>query len=163
MMIKLDLSKAYDHLNWKYLKGILKSFGLCDRWIEWISSMISSTNFSILVNGTPSQYFKASRGLRQGDPLSPFLLIIAVECLGRYIKKEFKEKNLKGIQIWGNNLPITHSQFVDDIMLFCNVSLREARRIKAILDLFMTASGTQINNDKSCTYFLTLLEISKTS
>lgn len=115
--------------------------------------MISSTKFSILVNGTPAQPFNASIGIRQGDPLSPFLFIIVVEGLGRYIKKEIREKKIKGIKIWGTNISITHQQFVDDIMLFYNVSLKEPRIIKSILDLFMTASGTQINNDKSCTYF----------
>lgn len=152
-MIKLDLSKSYDRLNWNYLKEILRAYGFCNRWIEWITSAISSTNFSILVNETPSQPFKSTRGLRQGDPLSPFLFIIVVEGLGRYIKKEVREKKLKGIQLWGNNLPITHQKFLDDIILFGKASLREARRIKAILDLFMSASGTQINNGKSCTYF----------
>ena len=63
IMIELDLSKAYDHLNWKYLKEVLRAFGFCNRWIEWISTIISSTNFSILVNGTPSQHFKVTTGL----------------------------------------------------------------------------------------------------
>lgn len=120
-------------------------------WVDLNHDLL--TNFSILVNGNPSQPFKATRGLCQGYPLSPFLFIIAIEGLGRYIKKEVRENNLNGIKIWGNNLPITHQQFVDDIMLFCKLSLRQARRVKAILDLYMTASGTQINNDKSCTYF----------
>lgn len=133
MMIKLDLSKSYDHLNWNYLK-FLRAFGFCNRWIECVYTMISSTNFSILVNGTPSHPFKVSIGLRQRDPLSPFLFIIALEGLGRQIRKEVRERNLKGIQICGNNLPITHHQFVDEIMLFFNVSLKEARRIKEILE-----------------------------
>jgi len=97
--------------------------------------------------------FNATKGLRQGDPLSHFLFIIAAEGLGRYIKKYLRERKIKGLRIWGNNLPITHQQFVDDIMLFCAVSLREVKRIKKILDLFMEASCTQINKDKSCTFF----------
>lgn len=87
MMIKFHLSKAYDHLNSRYLKAVLRAYGFCNIWIQWISKMISSTNFSILVNGTPSQPFKATKDLHQGDPLSPFLFIIAVEGQGRYIKK----------------------------------------------------------------------------
>lgn len=88
MMIKLDLSKAYDRLNWKYLEAILESFGFCKRWINWIHSLISTPNFSILVNGSPSKPFNVSRGIRQGDPLSPFLFILEAEGLGRCIKKE---------------------------------------------------------------------------
>lgn len=152
-MIKLDLSKAYDRLNWEYRKSVLAAFGFCNRWIAWVSDMFSTPNFYILLNGTPTTTFNASRGLRQGDPLSPFLFIIVVEGLGRYIEKELQERKIKGLQIWGNDLPITHQQFVDDIMLFCTVSLREVKRMKTILDLFMEALGNQINKEKSYTYF----------
>lgn len=118
MMIKLDLSKAYDRINWQYLEEILGSFGFGNRWIKWVHSLISTPNFSILVNGTPSKTFKSSRGIRQGDPLSPFLFILAAEGLGRYLKKERAANKIKGLRLWGNELPITHQQFVDDIMLF---------------------------------------------
>eukprot|EP00253_Pinus_taeda_P030024 PITA_30024 len=152
-MIKLDLSKAYDRLNWEYLKKVMEAFGFCKRWIDWTSAMISTPTFSILLNGTSTSTFNASRGLRQGDPLSPFLFIIAAEGLGRYIEKEVQEDKIKGIRAWGNELPITHQQFMDDIMLFYNVSRREVKIMKNILDLFMEALGTQINNEKSCAYF----------
>lgn len=148
-MIKLYLSKPYDRLKWDYLGTILMAFGFCNRWVKWVYDMISTPNFSILLNGTPTSTFNATRGLRQGDPLSPFLFIIAAEGLGRYLKKELRERKIKALRLWGSNLPITHQQFVDDIMLFCVVSLRELKRVKCILDLFMEASGTKINKDKS--------------
>ena len=108
MLIKLDLSKAYDRLNWRYLEAILQAFGFCDRWVRWVLSMISTPNFSILLNGAPSSTFNASRGLRQGDPLSPFLLIIAAEGLGRYFKKEVRERKIQGLRLWGNHTTVTH-------------------------------------------------------
>lgn len=64
MLIKLDLPKAYDRLNWKYLEAILQAFGFCDRWVKWVLSMISTPNFSILLDGAPSATFNALRGLR---------------------------------------------------------------------------------------------------
>lgn len=146
-MIKLDLSKAYDHLNWNFLKATLRAFGFSNRWIEWIYNMIATPSFSILLNGTPTETFKATRELRQGDPLSPFLFIMEQDGLGRYIKKEMRERKIKGLRLWGNNMPITHQQFVDDITLFCEVSLREVRRMKKILDMFVEASGMEINKD----------------
>ena len=150
--MKLDLYKAYDRLNWNYLRAILGAYGFDKRWIEWVYSMISTPNFSILVNGTPTSTFNATRGIRQGDPISPFLFIMAMEGLGRNIKKELREKRIKGIKLWGNNLPVTHQQFVDDVMLFGEVSVKEVRNFKRILEVFMEASGMEINNEKSCTF-----------
>lgn len=114
--------------------------------------MISAPNLSILLNGMPTSTFNATRRLRQVDPLSPFLSIIVAEVLGRYIKIELRERKIKGLGLWGNNLPISHQQFVDYIMLFCVVSLREVKRVKRIPHLFMEASGTQINKEKTYTF-----------
>eukprot|EP00253_Pinus_taeda_P017009 PITA_17009 len=161
MMIKLDLSKAYDRINWQYLEEILGSFGFSNRWIKWVHSCISTPNFSILVNGTRSKTFKASRGIRQGDPISPFLFIFAAKGLGRYLKKERTTDNIKGLRLWGNELPITHEQFVDDIMLFGEPTIREVRNLKKVLDLFAEASGMEINKEKSCTLIFNTVETVK--
>eukprot|EP00253_Pinus_taeda_P009202 PITA_09202 len=158
MMIKLDLSKAYDRLSWNYLGKVLESFGFSRRWIDWIHSLISSPNFSILVNGTPSKTFTASRGIRQGDPLSPFLFILAAEGLGRFIKKEREANIIKGLKLWGNNLPLTHQQFVDDIMLFGEPTVKEVKHLRRILDLFAEASGLEINRDKSCVFIFNTVD-----
>eukprot|EP00253_Pinus_taeda_P026017 PITA_26017 len=158
MMIKLDLSKAYDRLSWKYLEKVLESFGFNRRWIGWIHSMISSPNFSILVNETPSKTFTASRGIRQGDPLSLFLFILAAEGLGRFIKKEREANRIKVLKLWGNNLPLTHQQFVDDIMLFGEPTVKEVRHLRRILDLFVEALGLEINKDKSYVFIFNTVD-----
>eukprot|EP00253_Pinus_taeda_P010380 PITA_10380 len=162
MMIKLDLSKAYDRLNWKYLETVLERFGFHQRWIAWIHNLIYSPHFSILVNGSPSKTFNASRGIRQGDPLSPFLFILAAEGLGRFIKQERAVNRIKGLQIWGNNLPLTHQQFVDDIMLFGEPTVREVQHLRRILNMFTEASGLEINKDKSCIFIFNTMEQVKT-
>eukprot|EP00253_Pinus_taeda_P005455 PITA_05455 len=161
MMIKLDLSKAYDRLNWKYLCAVLEAYGFSKRWIEWIFSMISTPFFSILVNGNPTKPFNAYRGIRQGDPLSPFLFIVVADGLGRIIKRETRRNRLRGLKLWGNNLTITHQQFVDDIMLFGEVSLMEVRIIKEFLETFSEASGMEINKEKSCTFIFNTPEAIK--
>eukprot|EP00253_Pinus_taeda_P026517 PITA_26517 len=137
---------------------VLESFGFCRRWIYWIHNLISSPNFSILVNGIPSKPFSASRGLRQGDPLSPFLFILAAEGLGRFIKKERETGKIKGLKLWGHNLCLTHQQFVDDIMLFGEPTVKEVKHLRNFLDIFAEASGLEINKDKSRVFIFNSVE-----
>jgi hypothetical protein len=76
VLLKHDLSKSFDKLSWKYMKALLSAFGFNKDWVSWIMNLISSTFVSSMVNGVPSQPFSPSRGIRKGDPLSPFLFVI---------------------------------------------------------------------------------------
>ena len=105
--------------------------------------------FSILVNGSPSCPFNASRGIRQGNPLSPFLFILAAEGLGRLLKNMRVENKIHGLSLTEGMDPQTHQQFVDDNMLMGPSSVHEARGIKDCLNTFLEASGLEINKEKS--------------
>lgn len=122
MLLKIDLSKAFDKISWNYMQSILTVFGFSPIWVKWIMSLISSAFFSILVNGIPSSPFQPSRGIRQEDPLSPFLFVLMAEGLGRSIKHALHENQLKGISLHSSPA-ITHQQFVDDNMLFGHPSV----------------------------------------
>jgi len=117
MILELDLSKAFDKLNWMYIQKMLLDFGFSPIWVRWIHSLISSTFFSILFNGIPSRPFSPSRGIPQGDPLSPFLFVLMAEGLGHHITQARLAQHIKGLSIH-NSPAITHQQFVDDNMLF---------------------------------------------
>ena len=85
MLIKLDIAKAYDKLSWQYLEAILKARGFRSKMGRMVMALVSSPLVSILFNGSPSRLFSPTRGIRQGDPLSPFLLILVAEGLSKLI------------------------------------------------------------------------------
>jgi hypothetical protein len=101
MLIKLDISKAFDCLSWNYMHSLLSDFGFSRDWIHWIMKLTSSTFFSILVNGFPSQNFSLSCDIHQGDPLSLFLFFIMAEGLGRYITTYIMDGSLQGLPLHG--------------------------------------------------------------
>eukprot|EP00253_Pinus_taeda_P024397 PITA_24397 len=99
MIMQLDIAKAYDEVNWIYMKKVLIAFGFDHNWARWVMALVTSSSFSILVNGSPSEIFTPSRGLRQGDPLSPFLFILMMEGLGRSINQAKVLGKIKSLQL----------------------------------------------------------------
>ena len=116
--------------------------------VNWILGCISSANFAILVNGSPSCFFTASRGIRQGFPLSPLLFILVIEGLSLLIEDAKSNGKIKGIKIL-SHLSLTHLLFVDDVIMFGIGTFEEWMAFKVILDIFCEASSMQINLDKS--------------
>ncbi|RVW40781.1 Transposon TX1 uncharacterized 149 kDa protein [Vitis vinifera] len=94
LVCKLDIEKAYDHVNWKFLLSVLEKMGFGPKWRSWILFYISTVRMAILVNGTPTEFFSTYRSLRQGDPLSPYLFVLIMEAFSSLISKA-EEKGLK--------------------------------------------------------------------
>ena len=122
--MKLDLQKAYDKLNWGFLKTVLTRFGFSTKFIGWILECISLVSFSILVNGGMTKQFKPSRGLQQGDALSQYLFIICQEVLSRLIDREYLYGNVKGVKMNVAGPAFTHVMYADDIMVFAKANYR---------------------------------------
>jgi len=153
MLLKIDLSKAFDKIIWDYMREMLLTFGFDKLWVTWMLNLTSTSFFSILVNGIPSRPFTPSRGIRQGDPLSPFLFIIMAEGLSRSIQAAVANNTLAGLALHGISPPISHSQFVDDTHMMGTPLVREANSILQILQTFSEASDLDYNKDKSLIFF----------
>uniref|UniRef100_A0A2N9F9F3 Reverse transcriptase domain-containing protein n=1 Tax=Fagus sylvatica TaxID=28930 RepID=A0A2N9F9F3_FAGSY len=126
VLCKLDLEKAYDHVNWNFLMYMLRRRGFSDKWRHWIYACISSVRFSVLVNGNSRGFFHTSRGLRQGDPLSPLLFLLIMEALSRMLDKATKGGFISSFSVGnsnGNILTISHLLFVDDTLIMCGAEL----------------------------------------
>ena len=116
VVLKIDLSKAYDRVSWTFLRIVLSKMGFTIPFITWIMSTLSSVYFGLLINGAASSFFKAGRGLRQGCPLAPLLFLIVVEGLSRALLSAKECGVLRGIS-FGNDISISHVLFVDDIVM----------------------------------------------
>jgi hypothetical protein len=119
MAAKLDMSKAYDQVEWNFLQAILQKLGFHRRWVDLIMTCVSTTSYTVMVNGAPYGYIKPSRGLRQGDPLSPYLFLLCAEGLSALIRKSEREKAIRGIAICRRGPRLSHLFFADDSIIFC--------------------------------------------
>lgn len=149
VLLKLDFHKAFDCVSWSFLMWVMEQMGFPPTWVSWISSCVSSAAASILLNGTPTKPIKLPRGLRQGDPLSPFLFVLGAEVLNLLIKKAISMNLWNGIEACKNGPVISHLQFADDTVLFSSPEIPSFLNIKKVLILFQLASGLQINFHKS--------------
>jgi hypothetical protein len=122
VLCKLDMEKAYDHVDWNFLLYLLKRCGFGERWCSWIKHCISTARFSVLINGSPSGFFGSSRGVRQGDPLSHFLFVLVMEALSRMISAMYSRGLILGFSVGSRehvHVEVSHILFADDTLLFC--------------------------------------------
>ncbi|KAM2004953.1 hypothetical protein FF1_000090 [Malus domestica] len=148
LVFKIDFEKAYDHVDWSFLEDVLLRKGFGFRWRKWMLGCLGTANFSVLINGRPRGKFKASRGLRQGDPLSPFLFTLVVDVLSRMIEKAQGNHLIKGLRVGVDNVEISHLQFADDTIFFLNGHEENWNNLLLLLDLFGKVSGLKINKTK---------------
>ncbi|KAL0711802.1 hypothetical protein Bca4012_018780 [Brassica carinata] len=153
MAIKTDMSKAYDRVEWNFIEVLLEKMGFDHSWIRWVMACVSSVSFSVLLNGDPHGYIKPERGIRQGDPLSPFLFILCAEALVGCLNSSEEAGRLHGIQLTASCPSIHHLLFADDSLLLCKANAVEASEIMACLKMYGDASGQMINRLKSSVIF----------
>ncbi|GJZ48173.1 putative RNA-directed DNA polymerase [Tanacetum coccineum] len=149
LLFKVDFEKAFDSVNWPFLLDTMRQMGFGSKWRSWISSCLSSASISVLVNGSPTKEFKLERGLRQGDPLSPFLFLIVAEALQVSILEACDIGLYKGIFLAKSGANLSLLQYADDALFFGKWSRENALSLIHILRCFELASGLKVNIDKS--------------
>ncbi|GJV76417.1 RNA-directed DNA polymerase, eukaryota [Tanacetum coccineum] len=148
LIFKIDFEKAFDSVRWDYLDVVLANFGFGLKWRSWIQGCLKSAMGSILVNGSPTSEFKFSKGLKQGDPLSPFLFILIMESLHLSFNNVVNAGLYNGIQI-DESLNLSHLFYADDVIFVGKWNSSNLSTIVNVLKWFYLASGLKINLNKS--------------
>ncbi|GJZ21190.1 RNA-directed DNA polymerase, eukaryota, partial [Tanacetum coccineum] len=148
MVFKVDFAKAYDSVRWDYLDDVLFSFGFGVKWRSWIKGSLISGMASVLVNGSPTSEFQFHCGLKQGDPLAPYLFILVMESLHLSVSRTVEAGIFTGIKI-DSALSISHLFYADDAVFIGEWTDSNLRSIIQMLHCFSLASGLKINLQKS--------------
>ena len=151
VVCKLDIEKTYDHVNWDTLFYLLERMGFGERW-RWLKTCVSIVRFSVLVNGSLVGFFGSSRGFRQGDPLSPLLILLIMEVLSRIMKKIEEGGFIQGFHVRLINsigIRVSHLLFADDTILFYDASREHIMSIRLTLTCFQAFTGLKVNVGKS--------------
>ncbi|KAJ9536410.1 hypothetical protein OSB04_un000423 [Centaurea solstitialis] len=150
---KIDLRKAYDTVDWRFLLRMLSGLGFHPVFCKWIDQMLNTSSFSIALNGDTFGFFKGARGLRQGDPISPYLFTIVMECFSLILKRCIAEADLFTYHQGCDGMSITHLCFADDLFVFTGGDLASVEVLKLALDRFRRMSGLEPNIGKSDAFF----------
>lgn len=149
LALKLDMSKAYDRVEWSFLERIMMKMGFSDSWIRRVMSCITSVSFSFKINGSIHGCVIPTWGLIQGDPISPYLFILCADALSTLITKAMHRKSIHGVQICRSAPPLSHLFFADDSILFTRVNLQECSKVANIISTYERASCKRVNFDNT--------------
>ncbi|GJT45441.1 RNA-directed DNA polymerase, eukaryota [Tanacetum coccineum] len=148
LIFKVDFEKAYDSVRWDFLDDVLCKFGFGDKWRRWIQCCLQSSRGSIILNGSPTEEFEFGKGLKQGDPLSPFLFILIMESLHLSFQRVVDAGLFHGVKL-RDTVTLSHLFYADDAVFVGQWSQRNISTLTHVLKCFHKASGLKINMCKS--------------
>ena len=150
-VVKIDISKAFDSVQWTFILTVLAAMNFPEKFIIWIKKCIELVSFSIQINGELAGYFNSKRGLRQGCSLSPYLFVICMQTLSKLLDKAALEKRI-GYHPYCKDLSLTHLCFADDVLVFSDGKKKSIEEILAVFGQFAKMSGLNISLEKSTSY-----------
>ncbi|XP_042956358.1 uncharacterized protein LOC122292186 [Carya illinoinensis] len=163
VLIKLDMSKAYDRVDWNFILHVLDAFGFSSEFCMLIKACITTPWYSVMMNGTSLGFFKGERGLRQGDPLSPYLFIIMQEVLSRLLKVSFGNGKIGHFSQARGTPLISHLMYADDIVIFSNGGKNSMRSLMEVLHIYESWSGQVLSREKSNIFFSKRISLNRKS
>jgi hypothetical protein len=140
MAVKVDMSKAYDRVKWGFLEAVMGKLGFEQKWINLIMMCVCTIHFSILINGVPTGKITPSRGIQQGDPISPYLFLLCAEALSSMLSYADQRGTLRGVPTSKQGPRLNHLFFADDSLLFCRADIGHWNRLSLILKTYKKAS-----------------------
>lgn len=163
-VLKVDLRKTFDTVGWNYILEVMVVADVPKFFVTWVRQCISTTSFSVNINGSLCGYLNGTKGMRQGDPLSPSLFVIAMEALARILERKYADGSI-GYHPKAKDMAISSLAFADDLMIFYDGKPSSLSQIIDVLSEFKLLSGLHINRDKSAIYFAGLddLEMEETA
>ncbi|XP_042944619.1 uncharacterized protein LOC122278502 [Carya illinoinensis] len=158
------MSKAYDRVEWDFKQKVMIKMGFADIRVNLVMECVSTVSYSLLINGIPQELFSPSKGIRQADPLSPYLFIICSEFLNHSLNQAELQGLIYGIPTIRGGLHVTHLLFADDSLVFCRSNPTEWNRLQQVLSKYEQVTGQRLNLDKTSIFFgnNTKLEVQET-
>jgi hypothetical protein len=149
LILKVDFEKAYDSVDWGFLEYMMYRVGMCNKWVRWMKACVFGGNMSILVNGSPTEEISIQRGLKQGDPLAPFLFLLVAEGFSCLMRNAVEGQLFEGFSVGDNDVLVSHLQYADDTLCIGKPTIQNLWTMKAVLRGFEMVSGLKINFSKS--------------
>lgn len=153
MALKANMEKTYDKMEWAFLLTVMRLFGFTDLWIQIVGQCLSMVSYSLMLNGSPFGLFTRHRGLRRGDPLSPFLFILGTEVLSRSLVKAEASGRIHGTRISRAAPSVSHLLFADETLVFAQANLQEVTSTREVFSTYTAWSGQVLNLSKSSISF----------
>lgn len=151
--VKLDMHKAYDRVEWVFLEKMMMKLGFDRRWIQLIMACVNSVQYTVHFNSVETDIFSPTRGLRQGDPLSPYLFLIVAEGLSCMLRGAEERGELEGIKVCREAPTISHLLFANDSLILLHADKKNADVLADILNRYCVSSGQKLSEAKSSIFF----------
>jgi len=149
LIFKVDFEKAYDSVDWGFLEYMMRRVGMEEKCVRWMRACVFGGHMSILVNGNPTEEINVYRGLKQGDPLAPFLFLLVADGFNGLMTNAVNRNLFTGFEVKRGGLVVSHLQYVDDTLCIGEPTVENLWLLKAVLRGFEMASGLKVNFHKS--------------